>query len=217
MTARQGPVDVGADIARSIVADLAGEIRQARLDRGLSRAEVGRAVGMSRGWVSRLERGLTIDLTIRQAALLLAAVGLRLVARAYPGGQPIREAAQANLLGRLRVRLHRALRWSTEVPFPLPGDLRAWDATIRGDDWLVGVEGETRPRDLQALNRRVALKARDGAVDSVLLVLLDSRHNRALVRDHLASLKEMYPVPGRRALELLAAGVAPGGNAIILL
>lgn len=217
MPAREGPVAAGAAVARSIVADLAGEIRRARLDRGLSQAEVGRAVAMSRGWVSRLERGLAGDLTIRQASVLLAAVGLRLTARAYPGGLPIRDQAHAALLERTRARLHGSLRWATEFPLPIPGDLRAWDATIRGSNWIVGVEAETRPRDLQALARRLALKARDGRVDAVLLVLLDSHHNRALVREHRPALAEMFPVPGRRAMELLGAGVAPGGSAIVLL
>jgi transcriptional regulator with XRE-family HTH domain len=217
MPAREGPIDVGAASARSIVANLAGEIRQARLDRGLTQADVGRAVCMSHGWVSRLERGLAHDLTIRQASLLLAAVGLRLRASAYPGGPPIRDEAHAALLERMRARLHRSLRWATEVPLPIPGDLRAWDATIRGGDWIVGVEAETRPRDLQALTRRVALKKRDGGIDLVLLVLLDSRHNRTLLREVRPALTEAFPTDGRRALELLGAGVSPSGSAIVML
>lgn len=179
--------------------------------------EVSRAVRMSRTWVSRIERGLVPDLTFEQGAMLLAAVGLRLSARVYPAGQPIRDAAHTALLERLHAQLHRSLRWATEVPLPIANDLRAWDATIRGVGWLVGVEAETRPRDLQALKRRLALKARDGGVDAVLLVLLDSRHNRQLVRAEADDLAGSFPLPGRRALELLAAGVAPGANALVLL
>jgi len=58
------------------------------------------------------------------------AVGLDLVARLYPGTQPIRDAAQVALLAGFRARLHRSLRWATEVPIPIPGDQRAWDATV---------------------------------------------------------------------------------------
>ncbi len=100
---------------------------------------------------------------------------------------------------------------------PITGDQRAWDALIRGEDWRCGVEAETRPRDLQALERRLALKLRDGGVDWLVLLLLDSRHNRALVREHAELLQQRFPLPGRRALELLGAGVAPGASSLILL
>ena len=105
----------------------------------------------------------------------------------------------------------------TEVAFPIPGDLRAWDAVVLGGDWRHGVEAETRPRDRQALERRIALKLRDGDVSSVSLLLLDSRHNRDFVRAHGTVLAERFPIRGRRSLELLRAGMNPGGNSIILL
>jgi transcriptional regulator with XRE-family HTH domain len=217
MSSRSTAFDVGADTARAVVADLCREIRRARQDRGVSQDALGRAVGMSGTWVSRIERGLVADLSIRHASLLLSAVGQRLAARAYPAGSPIRDAAHTALLDRLRHRIHRSLCWALEVPLSLPGDLRAWDPTITGVGWRIGVEAETRPRDWQALTRRIALKQRDGDVDATLLVLPDSRHNRDLVRSEADALAEQFPVPGRRALELLGAGAAPGGNAIVLL
>ena len=165
------------------------------------------ALGVDRSWVSRVERGRVDDVGIIAASELLAAVGLELSVRAYPSGGPLRDAAHSALLERLRVRIHRSLGWATEVPLPIVGDMRAWDALIRGRDWRCGVEAETRPRDLQALERRLALKVRDGGVDMVVLLLLDSRHNRALVRENADALHERFPVPGRRALELLGAGV----------
>jgi hypothetical protein len=48
-------------------------------------------------------------------------------------------------------------------------------------------------------------------------VLSDTRHNRELLRAHGDDLVQRFPVPGRRAVELLAAGMPPGGNAIVLL
>jgi transcriptional regulator with XRE-family HTH domain len=217
MATRERPVDVGAGNGRRLVADVARELRQARLDRGLSQDRVGSAVGLSGSRVSRLERGLDDSLTFDQAARLLAVVGLELSVRAYPGGRPIRDSAHAALIGRLRSRLHRSLRLRTEVPLPVSGDQRAWDAVISGHGWLLGVEAETRPRDLQALERRLALKRRDGGVEHVVLLLTDSRHNRDLVRAYGRDLAESFPVPGRRALELLVAGVDPIGSAVLLL
>jgi transcriptional regulator with XRE-family HTH domain len=198
-------------------AALLNELRQARLDRGLASRDVARAVGLSPAQYSRIERGLSASITIVQASAMLAAVGLELSARAYPAGEPLRDAAQVALLERLRLRLHRSLRFSTEVAFPSPGDRRAWDAVIAGPDWRYGVEAETRPRDRQALERRLELKLRDGDVSGIALLLLDSRHNRDFIRAHRDVLADRFPITSRRALELLAAGVRPEGNAIIVL
>jgi hypothetical protein len=79
------------------------------------------------------------------------------------------------------------------------------------------VEAETRLRDLQALDRRLALKERDGGMDRLILLVLDSRANRDVIRAHRDQLALRFPVAGARALELLGAAVDPGGNALILL
>ena len=61
------------------------------------------------------------------------------------------------------------------------------------------------------------LKRRDGAVEHVILLLADSRHNRAFLRSAGAGFLAEFPVPGPVALERLAAGEDPGGSSIILL
>jgi hypothetical protein len=100
---------------------------------------------------------------------------------------------------------------------PIRGDLRAWDAMIRGTGWVEGVEAESRPRDLQAVRRRIALKERDSGVGAVILLLADTRHNRELVRAHDEALGADFPIPGKAALELLRAGRNPGGSSVVLL
>jgi len=217
MGSRERAIDIGAARGRALTATLLGELREARLDRGLGGRDMAREAGMSPAQYSRLERGLTASVSIERASIVLAAVGLELSVRAYPRGQPLRDAAHAALLDRLRARVHRGLRFATEVPFPSPDDRRAWDAVITGPRWRCGVEAETRPRDRQALERRLALKLRDGDVSSICLLLLDSRHNREFVRANRDILEERFPLPGRRALELLGAGVAPGDSTIVML
>ncbi len=144
-------------------------------------------------------------------------VGLDLSARFYPGGPPVRDAGHLALLSAFRGRLHPSLRWAAEVPLPIPGDQRAWDATVAGRGWIVGVEAETRPRDAQALQRRLAIKLRDGEVDGLILLLRDSRWTRAFVRAAADDLAPAFPIPGRRALEALAAGMEPAGSSIVIL
>lgn len=170
---------------------------------------------MSESQASRIERGLVPSLTLEQVIRLGQAVGLDLSARLYPAGDPIRDAAHAALIERLRAHLHPSLTLLTEVPLPIPGDRRAWDAVIRGSGWQMPAEAETRPRDMQALDRRLALKLRDGGFDSVLLVLLNSAANRGLVRS--GALPSRFVIHGRSALARLAEGRDPGGSAVVLL
>lgn len=217
MGSRERAVDTWAARGRTLTAQLLAELRNARLDRNLGEATVAAALGVSASQYSRIERGLTRGITIEQATVLLAAVGLDLAVRAFPAGQPLRDAGHVSLLDRFRARLHVSLRVRTEVPFPTPGDLRAWDVVVAGLDWRHGYEAETRPRDRQALERRLALKARDGDVDAVSLLLSDSRHNRDFLRIHGPVLRERFPVPSRHALQMLGAGSDPGAGSVILL
>lgn len=217
MGSRERAIDVGAARSREILTRLVAEARTARLGAGLGQDDVAAALGISRSQYSRIERGLSPEVSIDRVARLFAVLGQELSVRTFPVGDPIRDVAHAALLERLRARCHRSWRWRTEVPFPIPGDLRAWDATAVRPTCRIGVEAETRLRDIQALDRRLALKERDGEMDRLVLLVLDSRSNREIIRAHGVILAVRFPVRGSRALELLGAGVDPGGNALVLL
>ena len=210
-------VDVGTGRALELITRSGRELRLARTDRGLSLERVGGAVGLSVSQVSKIERGLVRRVSIHDLARLHAVVGLELSIKSYPAGQPIRDQAQMQLLEAFRAILHRSLRWAIEVPLPLVRDRRAWDAIVSGIDWRYGVEAETAPRDSQALTRRLQLKQRDGDVDGVLLVLRRTLQTRRFLLEAAETLRHSFPVDGERALELLRAGVDPGGNAVIVL
>ncbi len=154
---------------------LGAEIRLARREHGLSLEVVGRACGLSRAQVSRIERGLVPEASLLDLARLGAVVGLDLSTRMYPTGSALRDAAHVALLSEFALRLHRSLRWSTEVALPIPGDGRAWDGFIRGPGWAIGIEAETAPTDYQSTRRRLALKLRDGLADHLILLLPDTR------------------------------------------
>jgi transcriptional regulator with XRE-family HTH domain len=210
-------VDVGTARGLELIRRAGQENRQARMDRGLSLGSVGRAVGLSESQVSRIERGLVEHVSVYDLARLHAVVGLDLSLKSYPSGQPIRDVAHVELLDDLRRQLHRSLSWAVEVPLPIPGDRRSWDALISAQSWRYGVEGETAPRDSQSAARRIQLKQRDGQVDGVLLVVRRTVQTRRFLAEAGAYLRDLFPVEGVRALELLRAGVDPGGNAIIVL
>lgn len=217
MGSRERTIDLAAERARAVLSRLPAEARSIRLTAGLGQDDVAAALGMSRSQYSRIERGLSPDLSIDTAIRWFTVLGHELAIRPYPSGDPIRDAAQAALLESLHARCHRSIRWATEVPLPLAGDLRAWDATAILRSVRIGIEAETRLRDLQAQERRLALKQRDGQMDRVILLVLDSRANRAILRQHAEWASERFPVPSQRTLELLGAGVDPGGDSLILL
>jgi hypothetical protein len=215
MPTRDGPVArairTAADDERRALADLA----RAQRSGGLSDEDVGRAARMSRWMVARILDGRRRASVVELAAIG-AAVGLDVRLHAYPAGDPIRDAGQQRLLGRFRARLHPSLVMLTEVPLPIAADLRAWDALIRGPDWRRAAEAETVLDDIQALERRLALKVRDGGVDGVILVVADTPRNRRALAAAPGSLSA-FDRNARRVLSDLAAGRDPGGSSLILL
>ena len=192
------------------------DIVAARRNAGLSQDAVGAACGISGSAEGRIESGLTRTVDVRTLAAMAAAVGFDLRLRAYPAGDAIRDAGQVRLLERLRRRVHPSLRWATEVPLPIDGDLRAWDAAIRGPGWLIGVEAETVVDDIQALERRLALKRRDGEVDQVILLIADTVRNRRALASAPAAFADL-PMRTRELLAALRVARDPGGSRIVIL
>ena len=208
--------DRGTRRGRHHLATLGSEIRAAREAAGLTQAKVADAAGLSRAEVSRVERGSAPWLNIVEAAELCAVVGLDLWLRAYAGGDPLRDAAHIALVGRFLGLVGGGLRVRTEVPLPRPGDPRAWDATISDRSDMVGVEAETRLRDAQALERRIALKRRDGRIDRVIIVVADTRANRAALRSIRPSWRADYPLDTNEINVALAAGMLPSAGGVSL-
>ena len=121
MPATERNYDRGSRRARSIAIEVGNELRRARLKHGLSQNAVARAARTSRAQVSRIERSSVTDLSIFQVSRLLAVVGLELGARAYPAGEPIRDAAHLALIDRFRRGVHPDVAWHFEVPIVCPG------------------------------------------------------------------------------------------------
>lgn len=218
MPDRERAADRGSRLARNDLITTGTEIRTARLMAGKTLREVGRAAGISYCEVGRIERGVLPNASLRLIARIGAVVGLDIRVRAYPGPVPLRDAGQVALLGRLRERLAPHLTMTTEVPVPISGDLRPWDAVIAGFDPTADplhTEAETRLYDAQGQLRRIALKARDTGVEMTLLVIADTPRNRAAVRASGPMVVDAYPVSPRNALAALGEGRHPGGSALV--
>jgi transcriptional regulator with XRE-family HTH domain len=199
---------------------LGEEHRVARVGAGLSLRDTAAASGSSRSQLSRFERGAIDRASLTELGAWFGVLGLDLVIKAYPAGDPIRDRAQLALLERFRARLHPTLRWRTEVPLPIEGDLRAWDAEItdaKPDRWRARVEAETKIADGQALERRLALKLRDDPGGHLILLVSDTRANRAALRSMGVGLRQLLPLETRAILTALAAGRDPGMSGIVIL
>lgn len=220
MPSKERSVDRATRISKRDAATAGSDIRSARIAAGLTLARVGSIVGLSGSQVSRIERALAPNVSVRQLCRIGAVVGLDVRVRTYPGPDPIRDAAQNALLGRLRARLHPRSTFRTEVLISIAGDQRAFDGEIGdliGDARSLPVEAETRIHDLQAQTRRIATKLQDSDHQWVLVVVADTRTNRAAIRAARQAINELFPVPPREALAALAEGRHPGGSALVFL
>lgn len=220
MGTRERPADRGRRRAREALRRVGRDHRDARIGGGLSLRECAAASGASAPQLLRFERGELERLNLAEVGAWCAVVGLDLAIRTFPAGDPIRDRAQLALLERLRGRLHPGLRWRTEVPLPINGDLRAWDAEIAGPDpspWRVRVEAETRIADGQALERKLALKIRDDPGGHVILLVADTRTNRHALTGLRAGLVSTFPASARELLAALGAGRQPRGSGVLVM
>lgn len=217
MGTREGRLQRGRRLGEQRTRALIDELRTARRMLGVSQQAVADATGRSQSDISRLERCVSLSrTTLVELAEIGAALGLELGAGFHPVGVAIRDRGQQALIGRFRACLHARVAVAAEVGFPAPGDPRTWDLVLRIRAQRVGVEAETRIRDVQALSRRLHQRHRDGGTDVVLVVLSDSRHNRLLVGELRLSLGADFAASPRQLLAALRAGAALPGSGVIL-
>ena len=218
MSIRRRRADQGADDARRLAQRLGAELRDARLGLGVSERFVAREAGISQSQLGRLERAETRDLSLGQVARVGRILCLRLSARLYPEGSPVRDAGHLRLLARLEELLGSPLRVRREVPLPMDEDRRAWDAVIEGHGDRACTEAETHLLDIQAVTRRVLLKQRDDdRAGVVILVVARTRHNLAVLREHREAMRADFPLDGVSIARALRAGRLPGASGILVL
>ena len=148
---------------------------------------------------------------------MFAVLGMRLSVRAYPEGSAIRDAGQARLMTRFKALLHPLVKLRTEVVLKVDNDQRAWDGELEAPNGSCKVEAETVLHDLQATERRIALKMADDDVDRVILLVADTRHNRRVLAEFRDLIAARFPLRTRAVLRALRAGSIPERSGIVLL
>lgn len=216
MSNRLSPLREAARLAAWIVRDIARELRVARILAGMTQREVGRRIGKSASYVSRVEGGRIAGVKMADLVRHAAVVGMKPWFRLFPAVRRPLDGPQLATLHRLRERLSGAWVISIEVPVPIPGDLRAADAVISIQGCRCLVEVITRLADWQAQVRAARLKHRDLGTDRLILVIADTTTNRRQLRSVPESAMTEFPIRTRDALAALRTGVDPGGDAIVL-
>lgn len=216
MAIRESPKQLGDRRARGLRTRISEELATARRVAGLSLREVARRLGTSHHRIAAIERARSASMTWELVAGFAAVVGLELAASLHPAGAPVRDKGQLGLLDRLRRRLGDAIRWRTEVVMPVPGTLRSADAVIDGPGFDAVIEAETHLHDIQLVERHLAAKQRDLGTRRAILLVSDTRHNRAVIAA-TPELSRRFPVSTRACLAALARGRDPGGDCLVIL
>lgn len=193
------------------------ELVATRQTLNVSQRSLARELGCSQTALVRLERLVNIDrLSIVDVAEIASLLGLELGAGLYPVGDPLRDRGHQALLRRFRTVVAPTIRVAAEVQLSNSGDRRSWDLRLRITHQRVGVEAETRVRDVQWLVRRMRERETDGATDEVLLVLADTAVNRRLLPELLEALGPRFATPPRVILKSLRAGEPLPGSGVVL-
>ncbi len=215
---KQTRADRGRTRGKEVVTKLVAELVQARRSAGLSQKQLASLAGWSQAGVSRFEHLENItEISFIEVAIAASVLGKELGANLYPLGEPIRDRGHQALIGRFRGLLSKAWNVVAELPLPGVGDLRAWDLVLRVTRCVVGVEAETRLRDVQSFVRRIRQRERDGGVDAIVIVLAESTHNRAILPQLLEALGAGYETSPRQLLAALREGTPLAGGGVVLL
>jgi transcriptional regulator with XRE-family HTH domain len=207
----------GLRLAKGVRVRLLGEIRHARVAANVSQRKLATALGWSHSRYRRFEANLLAALDISDISLVASHLGLELSASLFPVGDALLDKGHQALIKRIRHLLSPLARVIAEAPVAIAtADRRAWDLVVGIAAQLVGIEAETRVRDVQAFVRRIRMRERDGSADVIVIVLSDSRANRFLVDELREALGPAYATPPRNILAALRAGQPVPGSGVLL-
>ena len=197
-----------------------GELRIKRVTHNVSLETMAGQLGCATSTAWRRERDAP-SATVVGLAEMASVLGYELSIGLHPVGDAVRDRAQLAIGRRVDALFGPAWSVMDEVLLPNPGDRRAWDklARLRGAEprHVVGVDIESRIRDVQALVRRTRERERDGGVDAILIVLSDSAANRRLVGHLRESLGPAYATSPRLILAALRQGRPLPGSGVVLI
>ena len=146
------------------------------------------------------------------------AVGLDFVAQLYPGREPrLRDTGQLELAHKIAAMAART--WAVQLEVTAGEHGEAIDMVLRGSDEIVAVEIERLMLDAQAQMRRLTLKrewleARLGRPVRLVVIVEDTRRNRAAMAPHMSLLRTTFPAGSREIFGAIRSGRAIGRDGL---
>jgi transcriptional regulator with XRE-family HTH domain len=215
MATRETKRERGRRRARWLISEALASLRKQRLLLGVSQQSVAKELGCAQSQVWRTESG-DVAVTVQRLAEMASVLGMELGLGVHLLGDPIRDKGQQALIQRFKAVLAPAWQVSHEALLSISGDGRAWDLLLRLARHSVGVECETRIRDIQAIARKIHGRERDDDADRILVVLSDSTTNRRLADQLREALGARYATSPRVILAALRAGQPLPGSGVVL-
>jgi transcriptional regulator with XRE-family HTH domain len=215
--------------ARDLRISVGREIRQQRIDAGMSVRRLADLASIDDGFLSLIERGLR-EPSIAVLTAIATALGGDLRVRIYPGTGPrIRDPLQARMVEALLEILHA--RWTRYLEVPVYRPVRGVIDLVVHDPVAIAMGATEVQSELRRIEQQVrwshekadALPSASiwrfpdtGPKVDRLLVVRNTRLNRAIVERFAATMTTEYPAPSIDAYRALTTPDAPWpGSAII--
>ena len=207
----------GRERASTQASRIGKSITVARRVAGFTQEAAASRAGMSRSTWKRIEAG-SASVTLASYAAATDAVGLDLVCQTYPGQEPrLRDSGQLALAERVRAIASPEWRVTLEARAGAHGE--AIDMVLRGAAEILAVEIERLVLDWQDQYRRLSLKRawlaeRSTVPVRLVVVVEDTRRNRALIAPHLSLLRSVMPAGSRAVYGSIRSGAPIGADGL---
>ena len=196
---------------------LGREVMLARTALGLTRAASARLACVSPNTVRRIEEG-DAHVALLTVCRVADALGMRVWMRAFPIRTPaLRDTGQLGIADWIRQRADDSYQVVQELSL---GNGRAIDTVLLGATEIVAIEIERLLADLQSQYRwadakRNELADRHERPVRLVMVVEDTRRNRAVAREHRALIESMLPAGSREILRSLRTGQPLGRDGLL--
>jgi len=185
---------------------------------GLTRQQVANRAGVSWATALRVELG-DPHLGVETMCAVAEGVGLDVVLRTYPGNQPsLRDTGPMRLVEQLVTQTNPA--WQPQVELPIGQHGESIDICFFGPEEIIDGEVERMATDFQGQYRRAdqkrqALAAQHRRPVRLVLVIEDTRRNRAALSPHVAVIPTVLPAGSREVLGALRSGRSLGRDGLL--
>jgi hypothetical protein len=190
-------------------ARIGSEMKLARVTHAMTGRAAARRAGVSWSTGARVELG-DPGVTITTLCAVGEAVGLDIVLRAYPGSGPtLRDTGQLALAEQMCAQAHAG--WQPNIELAVGAHGEAIDVALFATREIWAVEIERMAIDFQAQYRRAdgkraTLAALHQRPVRLVMILEDSRRNRAALEAHLVFIRATLPAGSREVLRALRTG-----------